>query len=204
LLALLLSLIFVATFHLAHCLLTDPSEPVRCQRYRLSDAASCGDCLPSELMSPPALEVALDLIDTWSMFAACQEPSQPASRAALVVSRHLSGLGFATPPGILQPDLGFEVHNVSARRFPDNRSTEALGFRWESRRFPHCVPTLRRLTPRRQLLCLTTLPASLPFTVLMLVRTNEFVRPGRQIRVPTSPPDNDADASRPPTEVRSR
>jgi len=143
-------------------------------------------------------------IDTWSMLCCRQEPSRQALRAAHVVSRHLSGLGFATPPGILQPDLGFEVHNVSSRRFPDNRSIEILEFRWESRGVPHCVPTLRRLTPRRQLLCLTTLHASLPFTVLMLVRTNEFARPGRQIRVPTSPPDNDADASRPPTEVRGR
>lgn len=127
-LALLLSLIFVATFHLARLLFTIPSETMRCLRYRLSDAASC-------VVSPPfrthvatrARGCPRPTPTRGRCFAAWQEPSCLASHAALVVPRHLSGLGFATPPGILQPDLGFEVHSVSFRRFPDRRDITIAG-----------------------------------------------------------------------------
>lgn len=72
----------------------------------------------------------------------------------------------SSPPGILQPDPGFEVHGVSARGLPARRldpkaGRSSLG---PPGAFPPCVHTLRRLLPRRQPYRLTTAVALLPFT----------------------------------------
>lgn len=136
-------------------------------------------------------------------FAAPQEPSWIASRAALVVPRHLSGLGLATPPGILQPDLGFEVHRVSFRQLPDNRDVETSGSRWDAGGVPPRVPHPSKTC--------SSPTAAAPHDAACLLAVHrsaagpyeQAVRPGQPIRVPTSPPDDDADVSRPPTEVRS-
>jgi hypothetical protein len=116
--------------------------------------------LPSELMPPPALEVSLDrqppstcLQASWPLLCRIQEPTCDASRAALVVPHHHSRLGFATPPGMLQPDLGSEVHSVlvvptgstvarvhSTLRLPDIRATEVTGTRWDTDGTSRCVP----------------------------------------------------------------
>ena len=47
------------------------------------------------------------------------------SRAAHVVPHHFSGLGPAAPPGILQPDLGYEVRSVSV--VPTGQATRPSG-----------------------------------------------------------------------------
>jgi hypothetical protein len=99
-----------------------------------------------------------------------------------VVPHHLGGLGLATPPGMLQPDLGYEVHSVlvvptgsgcpchPALRLPDihGSTTEVAsnqGLAGTPTGPPAAFRTLRRLDPRRQQPRLTTLLASVPFTV---------------------------------------
>jgi hypothetical protein len=121
---------------------------------------SCVEPPPSELMPPPALEVTLDpqppdarCRTPWPLLCRIQEPTCDASRAVLVVPHHLDGLGLATPPGMLQPDLGSGVRSVSfvptgstvsrvhsALRLPDIRATEVTGTRWDTDGIPRCVP----------------------------------------------------------------
>ena len=89
--------------------------------------------------------------------------------------------GLAAPPGMLQPDLGSEVHSVSvvptdttvsrvhpALRLPDTHAAlfpGRQGLAGTPTGLPAAFRTLRRLAPRRQQHRLTTLLASLPFTV---------------------------------------
>lgn len=72
----------------------------------------------------------------------------------------------SSPPGILQPDPGFEVHGVAARGLPAQRPDPKAGrsSMGSPGAFPPCVHTLRRLLPRRQPYRLTTAVALLPFT----------------------------------------
>jgi len=72
----------------------------------------------------------------------------------------------SSPPGILQPDPGFEVHGVAARGLPAQRPDPKVGrsSMGSPGAFPPCVHTLRRLLPRRQPYRLTTAVALLPFT----------------------------------------
>ncbi len=198
----------------------DPSRPHQSQRtpaFRFDFV--CGFRLPSELMPPPALEVSLDLQPpstcrqaSWLLLRRTQAPTCDASRAALVVPHHHSRLRLATPPGMLQPDLGSEVHSVSvvptgstvarvhpALRLPDIRATEVTGTRWDTDGTPRCVPhpsktcSSSTAAPPHDVACLLAVHRSdtgsptLPATSAAERKDNRLHR----IRVPTSPPGNE-------------
>lgn len=79
----------------------------------------------------------------------------------------------SSPPGMLQPDPGFEVRMISVHPLPGTRpAASMLESTAACRRnpleardaFPHTLHTPRRLIPRRQPYRLTTALALLPFT----------------------------------------
>lgn len=95
--------------------------------------------------------------------------SSPLRRFSLMGSL----LPTSSPPGMLQPDPGFEVRMISVHPLPGTRpKASALESSVACRRnpmeardaLPHTLHTPRRLIPRRQPYRLTTALALLPFT----------------------------------------